>query len=143
MKIFGKVLGKAIHFPLKPGRRKRWLIRIKRIGKSISLLWPSSGGMVNETHEGHSILLPGFEKCDKQMEVLGNTLIIRGEKEHSHQIYRRYGTRRVLVRSSFNKTLELPQNVDLDSLDAKFKKGVVQIHFTIKETTYKRLLKVA
>jgi HSP20 family protein len=71
--------------------------------------------------------LPGVDPNDVNVEVMGNTLTIRGEKkqqkeekrENYHYVERQYGT--------FNRRVELPSSVDPNRVNAAFKNGLLTI----------------
>jgi len=80
-----------------------------------------------------NIEIPGVAKEDVDIRIEGHTLTVSGEKkqektedrENYHCIERRYG--------SFQRTLTLPQDANADSIDAKFKDGVLTIAIKRKE----------
>ncbi len=82
----------------------------------------------NEDHYTISAELPGVAREDVNIEVSGNTLTVSGEKqqekkeerENYHCIERSYG--------SFERVLTLPDDANPDSIDAKFKDGVLTIN---------------
>jgi len=71
--------------------------------------------------------LPGIDPNDVNVEVMGSTLTIRGEKkqqkeekrENYHYVERQYGT--------FNRRVELPSTVDPNRVNATFKNGLLTI----------------
>ncbi|MFO7787265.1 MAG: Hsp20/alpha crystallin family protein [Halospina sp.] len=71
--------------------------------------------------------MPGVEKDDVKVEVDGDALIIRGEKQQErddsddnyHFVERRYG--------AFQRILDLPADAKADDLKAKFRNGVLTI----------------
>ncbi|MBE0599448.1 MAG: Hsp20/alpha crystallin family protein [Desulfuromonadales bacterium] len=72
--------------------------------------------------------LPGVEEKDIDVSVRGNMLTIRGErreekteKEKGQEIFRecRYG--------NFERTLQLPMEVDIDRINATYRSGVLHI----------------
>ncbi len=80
-----------------------------------------------------SVEVPGVSEDELDLEVVGDTLIIRGEKKQEdeetegdfHRIERAYG--------AFQRMLTLPANADSDNIKAKFKNGVLRI--TIPKTS--------
>ncbi len=84
---------------------------------------------IYETKDSYNfkIELPGFKKGDVNVEVKDNVLIIKGEKkmdnevkkENYHRIERFYG--------SFQRTFQLPQNVEESKIKAKMDSGVLEI----------------
>ncbi len=71
--------------------------------------------------------VPGLEASDLQLELLDDTLLIRGEKrqewekQHAgvYRMERRYG--------AFERILSLPDDADPDRLEAKLKHGVLTV----------------
>ena len=77
--------------------------------------------------------LPGLNKEEIDLSILGNTLTIKGEKkseseveeENYHRVERSYGL--------FQRTVELPSDVDQDKVDASYKDGVLEVKLPKKE----------
>ncbi len=71
--------------------------------------------------------IPGVEEKDIHLDLEGDTLIIRGEKQQSeeqkndnyHRIERSYG--------SFQRVLTLPEDANPESIKARFKNGVLTV----------------
>jgi len=71
--------------------------------------------------------IPGVEEKDIHLDLEGDTLIIRGEKQQSdeqknenyHCIERSYG--------SFQRVLTLPEDANPESIKARFKDGVLTV----------------
>jgi HSP20 family protein len=71
---------------------------------------------------------PGLQQGDISLELKGQALFIQGEKrvekedkdKHYYRIERRYG--------QFQRVLDLPEDVDLDKIEAKMKDGVLTIN---------------
>jgi HSP20 family protein len=71
--------------------------------------------------------LPGLEEKDVQVNVADNLLTIRGEKKaEKEQKDKNY---RLVERSygSFERTLELPEGVNADTIKANISKGVLKV----------------
>lgn len=72
--------------------------------------------------------LPGVAEDDLNVEIVNNTLTIRGEKRHEKRD-ERDGEYRYVERSygSFSRTIPLPYDIDPDAVDAAFKNGVLTV----------------
>lgn len=92
-----------------------------------SFLKPSVDIKENKKNYKISVEVPGVEESDIKLELVDGSLVIRGEKrqenedkdEHYHSVERSYG--------SFQRVLSLPEDVNEDDIDAKFKNGVLTI----------------
>ncbi len=77
--------------------------------------------------------LPGLKKEEIDLSILGNTLTIKGEKksesevdeENYHRVERSYGL--------FQRTVELPSDVDEAKVEASYKDGVLEVKLPKKE----------
>ncbi len=71
--------------------------------------------------------LPGVDSKEVDVQVIGNTLTIRGEKKQEkeekkrdyHFVERQYG--------AFQRSVQLPTTVDADKVEAVFKDGVLTV----------------
>ena len=71
--------------------------------------------------------LPGVDLDDVALEVEGQTLVIRAERredreeegEHYHYVER--------SRGSIQRVLSLPDDADVEAIDARFKHGVLKL----------------
>ena len=111
---------------------------VDRLFESFTRGLPSLGGNgaalvpsmdVTETDKEIEITaeLPGLEEKDVQINVSGNLLTIRGEKNaEKEQKDKNY---RLVERSygSFERTLELPEGVNADAIKADIAKGVLKV----------------
>ena len=84
--------------------------------------------------------IPGIEAKDFDISIDGRLLTIRGEKKQEqkekeetyYRIERSYGY--------FNRTIELPAEVDPDKVDASYKRGILKIKLQkAKEYETKRI----
>ena len=81
----------------------------------------------NETSYAITLDVPGLSESDLSIEVKGDALIIKGEKEESsehkdkqfYRVERSYG--------SFQRTLSLPDDADIDAIKASLNKGVLSL----------------
>ena len=95
-------------------------------------IFPSWGLLAGEVEEtGKEIVVrvevPGMEKEDCRITIDGNLLHLSGEKRFEretsdstyHVMERAYG--------SFQRTIALPRNVDIDRAEASYKNGVLSV----------------
>lgn len=86
--------------------------------------------------------LPGMTDKDIDVDILGDTLTIKGEKKkeeekkdkHYHRLERVYG--------SFHRAVKLPGVIAPDKAKASFKNGVLEIVVPKKEEARPRQIKV-
>lgn len=82
-----------------------------------------------------TVEVPGVEENDIALELLDDSLLIRGEKKlekeekdkEFYRVERSYG--------SFRRVLSLPEDADRDSIDARFSNGVLTINLPRKAAT--------
>lgn len=85
--------------------------------------------------------VPGLKKDDIDIEVKDNHLIVTGErKSDKHNVNvlrseRRYGR--------FSRVFGLPQNLDTESIDARYENGVLSIHLPKEEKSQPRKIKIS
>ncbi len=74
-----------------------------------------------------TVEIPGVDEKDVSLEIVNDTLTIRGEKKHEkeekekdyYRMERSYGT--------FQRVLSLPEDANQDDVKATFKKGVLTV----------------
>ncbi len=77
--------------------------------------------------------LPGLKKEEIDLSILGSTLTIKGEKksenevkeENYHRVERSYGL--------FQRSVQLPSEVDESKVEAAYKDGVLEVKLPKKE----------
>lgn len=98
-----------------------------------------SGG---DTEYEVSIDLPGLSKQDIQIEVSGNVLTVRGEKEEKSDSSDKQYYRVERSFGSFQRTLALPDDANTDDIVATMQEGVLRIRIprkTLQEKAVKRI----
>jgi HSP20 family protein len=71
--------------------------------------------------------LPGIDPKDVEISVLGNVLIIKGERRGKKEVKREDYIRREISYGSFERRMTLPEGTATDKIKASFKNGVVEI----------------
>jgi HSP20 family protein len=111
-------------------------------GNGATALMPSMD--VTETDKEIEITaeLPGLEEKDVQINIADNILTIRGEKKaEKEQKDKNY---RLVERSygSFERTLELPEGVNVDAIKANISKGLLKVTVPKPAPTQARKIEV-
>jgi HSP20 family protein len=71
--------------------------------------------------------LPGIDEKDLDIEIEGNYLTIKGSKEEEHE-EKGEGYRSIeRSKGSFSRTIALPENINRESIEAEYKKGVLSL----------------
>lgn len=72
--------------------------------------------------------LPGMHAKDINLEIVGSSLVISGERKIERKMEKegtQYHERRI---GAFHRTIPLPENVNLEKVDARFEAGVLTLH---------------
>ena len=70
---------------------------------------------------------PGFDKKDLKLEMVDDTLTIRGEHTVEDENNDTRWTRREFSRTAFERSFVLPQSVKTDAIKAEYVNGVLQL----------------
>lgn len=71
--------------------------------------------------------VPGFDKKDLKIEMVDDTLTIRGEHTEEQQNEDTRWTRREFSRTSFERSFVMPQSVKADAIKADYMNGVLKL----------------
>jgi HSP20 family protein len=84
---------------------------------------------VEESADEYSLKfdLPGLDRKDIKIEVKENTLFVTGERTRERKTDGEF-TRYERFHGRFERALTLPQGVESDKIDAKYKDGVLELH---------------
>jgi HSP20 family protein len=90
---------------------------------------------ITEDNEGYDIELaaPGLKKKDVEINVEDNVLTISSEKKEDKKDDEQHYVRREFHYGSFKRAFELPEDVDVDKIEAKHEDGVLHISMPKKE----------
>jgi HSP20 family protein len=94
---------------------------------------------ITETDNEYSVTLaaPGLKKSDFNIDVEGNMLTISSEKEESKEEKDARYTRKEYNYSSFSRSFTLPEEVNKESIEAKYEEGVLKLSLPKKEEAKK------
>lgn len=91
--------------------------------------WSLLAGEVEETEKEIVVRVevPGMEKEDCRITIEGNMLYLSGEKRYERETHD--STYHVMERAygSFQRSIPLPRNVDIDKAEARYKNGVLTV----------------
>jgi len=73
------------------------------------------------------ILLPGVDPKDVNIQVVGNMLMISGERSDSQETDGKDFIRREFTYGSFQRSLVLPEGVEKDRISAEYRNGLLEI----------------
>jgi HSP20 family molecular chaperone IbpA len=73
------------------------------------------------------VTLPGVEPKDLQIHAQGNVLTIRGERKFTHNTKEIQLMEREIFYGVFERTLALPEGVNVEKLTAEYVNGVLEI----------------
>ncbi|HRO46672.1 Hsp20/alpha crystallin family protein [Agriterribacter sp.] len=84
-----------------------------------------------------SMAAPGLKKEDFKIDVEGDLLAVRSEKEEENEEKDEKYTRREYSYSSFERSFTLPDEVNKDKIDAHYQDGVLKLVLPKKEEAKK------
>ncbi|SMO55458.1 Hsp20/alpha crystallin family protein [Fodinibius sediminis] len=104
---------------------------------------PSIDISETETKFHISVELPGMKKDDININLENSRLTISGERRFQdkedgktyHRVETRYG--------SFNRSFQLPDNVDEESIEASYEDGLLNISIDKSEDKVKKQIKIS
>jgi HSP20 family protein len=89
------------------------------------------------------LAVPGMKKDDFKIDVDGNMLTISSEKEESSEEKEKKFTRKEYSYSSFSRSFTLPDEINLEKIEAKYEDGVLKLVLPRREeakiTTLKQI----
>jgi HSP20 family protein len=84
---------------------------------------------VTETEKGYKVVaeLPGMDEKNIEVKIANGMLTIKGEKQEEKEEEKQDYFVRERSFGSFERTFQVPDGVNLDKVDASFKKGVLTV----------------
>ncbi len=84
--------------------------------------------------------VPGLDPKDIDVTVLGNVLMIKGERKDEQEVKKENYFRREVSYGAFERHMTLPEGAQTDKIKATFKNGVVEVTMPIaKEAAAKKI----
>lgn len=121
-------------------------------GQNIARFFGSDGVMdhaprvnIIETSDDFKVEMqaPGFDKKDLKVEMVDDTLTIRGEHTVEDQNQEVRWTRREFSRTSFERSFVLPQSVKADGIKAEYVNGVLQLTIPKSEESKPKMRQIS
>ncbi|MDA8077583.1 MAG: Hsp20/alpha crystallin family protein [Nitrospiraceae bacterium] len=116
------------------GRMFEPLRELERMSRSLAMLSTPMGVEfppvnISENAEGAVITaeLPGVWPSDVEISVKGNTLTLKGSRKADELKDGEFYQRRERWNGEFNKTLELPFEINADKVAARYSRGVLTV----------------
>lgn len=88
------------------------------------------------------VMLPGIDPKNVNIQVMGDTLSISGERSSTRETKQADYLQREVTYGSFQRTLALPPGVDHDKLSAEYRNGVLEITAPIAAAALPRKIEV-
>jgi len=118
----------------------------RRSGEDLGLLqgeWvPAIDVAENENSVFVKVELPGMSEKDVDVNILGNTLTVKGEKKKEEEKKEQNYYRLERSYGSFQRSVTLPSAVEAAKCKASFKDGVLEIEMPKKEEAKPKQIKV-
>lgn len=88
------------------------------------------------------VMLPGVDPKDVNLQVLGNTLTISGERSTSRETKEADYLHREITYGSFQRSVLLPEGIDKDKLNAEYRNGILEITAPIAAAALPRKVEI-
>jgi HSP20 family protein len=94
---------------------------------------------ISEENNNYSIELaaPGFNKEDFKIEQINGMLTIAGQHKSEKEVKEKNFSRKEFAFGSFQRSFSLPEEINEDSIEAKYENGILTILFSKREETKK------
>lgn len=86
--------------------------------------------------------IPGMQKDEIDVECHDGYLTIRGEKKFEHEDKRKDFHRIERSYGSFQRTFEIPEEIDVDAVKAEYKNGVLDIRLPMLNPDKRRVKRI-
>ncbi len=86
--------------------------------------------------------LPGIDPKDVEVNVTGDTLILRGKREHQREEKDRSNFYREVSYGSFERAMTLPEGIKAEDVKASYKNGVLELRMPVPKEAAARKVPV-
>jgi HSP20 family protein len=108
--------------------------------------WPSGPAIDLVEGEDEILLLadlPGVKKENLELTVQGNILSIRGEKKLEEPTKARKVVRTETWVGSFSRTINLPDTVNPEKIEAQLRDGILRVRIAKREESRRRAVQIS
>ncbi|MGR3176475.1 MAG: Hsp20/alpha crystallin family protein [Candidatus Anammoxibacter sp.] len=107
------------------------------MGRDVSLFERDWNPSIDVYESDNEVLvkadIPGLNKDEMDISILDDMLTIKGEKKTENEVSKESYYKSERFCGSFNRTIQLPSEVDEDKVKATYKDGVLELHLPKKE----------
>jgi HSP20 family protein len=86
--------------------------------------------------------LPGMKGEDIRLDLVGDALILEGERHYEQQEEQGGIWRSERSYGSFRRAIPLPEGIDVENVDARFENGVLEVSLKLPQTQQSRRIEV-
>jgi len=86
--------------------------------------------------------VPGIDKEHLTVELAGDLLTIRGERQQDEKAEDGAVYCAEITRAGFSRTLRLPVQVRADAVNASFENGLLEVHLPKAEVTQRQRIEI-
>lgn len=103
------------------------------VGSDFTISHPSVNIIEEENYYLIEFAAPGMEKKDFDVKIEDGRLMVSAELKSEQEDQKGKYRRKEFNYSSFKRSFKIPENVDTDSIDAKYKNGILSIQLNKRE----------
>ncbi len=106
------------------------------------VMYPAVDVVEKDNHYLYFVELPGVNKEDIKLMVKDGSLVLEGERKEPQMGENVQKIRGEIAYGKFQRTVPLPENVDVDRIKAEYQNGLLVIQIEKKEETKPKLIDV-
>jgi HSP20 family molecular chaperone IbpA len=122
---------------------KPWGLELPEFKKTFGI-YPAVEAFVDKEAKKYvcRVALPGIEPKDVQIHAQGNLLTIRGERKVTHRVKEAELFEGEITYGVFERTLTLPEGVNVEKLMAEYVNGVLEITAPVAAAALPRKIEI-